>query len=149
MNHPQVGRRTAVVALPDAPPSPALLGVLQRDSFLAELFANLVGTRKVATLARGLTLRDEPLDLLGQARLLRADDVEVRVEIVDQTQQGLAPLFADHACIHCGIRLADELEHQTDTLWKVEVVVERLAIAGPDLIDPAQEVRVVRASGGC
>src|SRR6266508_5713854 len=121
-------RRRAKRSRTDPTPADAVLGVLERDAPRPQVFPDAVRVREVLDPAGSLALLDQPLDLLGQARLLGADHVEVRIDVVEQRQE-LRPVDATHAVgIQRGVGLTDVIENQADALRQVEVVVEGLAI---------------------
>src|SRR6202022_1919388 len=82
----------------------------------------------------------------GQPWFLGVNHVEMGIDIIDQPFERGHALLAHPLSVQTSIGLADEVEDQTHTLWQVEVVVQSLPVAHPDLVDSVFEFRIVPRS---
>jgi len=71
------------------------------------------------------------------------NDVEVGIDFFDQRFERGQAMLADALSVERVVGFAYEVENQTDALRQVEVIVQRLPVTGPNLVDPVAEFEIV------
>src|ERR1044072_8875872 len=105
-------------------PADAVACVFEGDAARGELVAYLVGAREVAAMAGLLPLVDETLDVLvEQRRLVVGEDVQDRVEALDEREDVAAVVLTQHARVERGVDLAPESVDGRERDRSVEVVI--------------------------